>query len=108
MPRLAKVLTVHAVEKAHKARAKAILADGAAPGLYLRVGPLGSQWGAQVSGPTGRERVALGSYPTMGLGEAREAARRLGCGCAWEQERRFGGCWTPTSHTMSIGCGSGP
>ena len=61
MPRLAKVLTVHAVEKAHKARANAILADGAAPGLYLRVGPLGSQWGAQVSGPTGRERVASGA-----------------------------------------------
>jgi hypothetical protein len=37
MPRLAKVLAVHAVERAHKARAKAILADGAAPGLYLLV-----------------------------------------------------------------------
>lgn len=32
-------------------------------------------WGAQFADANGRRRVALGSYPDMGLGEAREAAR---------------------------------
>jgi integrase len=75
MPRILKPLTSQGVDKAHRTRAPAILRDGAAPGLYLSVGPLGSVWGAQLRGTTGRKRVALGSYPRMGLGEARDAAR---------------------------------
>jgi integrase len=55
------------------------LADAALPGLRLRLTPAGSaSWALACRDPHGRmRRFPLGSFPTMGLAEAREKARAL-------------------------------
>jgi integrase len=55
------------------------LADAALPGLRLRLTPAGSAtWALACRDPQGRmRRFALGSFPAMGMAEAREKARVL-------------------------------
>jgi integrase len=54
------------------------IADGACPGLRLRLATSVATWVLGCRDAAGRaRRFPLGSYPTMGLKEAREAAREL-------------------------------
>ena len=54
------------------------LSDALEPGLRLRLGPRGARWSLLTDNVAGkRSRVDLGSWPTMNVNEARDAARNV-------------------------------
>jgi integrase len=74
MPRIAKTLTAKEVEKL---RAEGLHAVGGVSGLCLKiVPPKARYWVLRATMPDGRRgEMGLGGFPTVGLAEAREAAR---------------------------------
>lgn len=55
---------------------RVVLNDDREAGLFIRVGERGAKWGVQVRTRGGQKtRVTLGSWPALGIADAREAAR---------------------------------
>lgn len=87
MARRAKELTekalAAAVAKAVRGGEKKLIAVGGVPGLHLQVRPTGQAWiyryqaGVTETGAPWRRDLGLGSYPDVGLAEARETVRDL-------------------------------
>lgn len=87
MARRAKELTekalAAAVAKAVRGDEKKLIAVGGVPGLHLQVRPPGQAWiyryqaGLTEDGRPWRRDMGLGSYPDVGLAEARERVREL-------------------------------
>jgi integrase len=75
MPKVAHELSAMAVSRLREPGMHAV---GGAPGLHLVVGKSGSRsWIARISVNGKRRDVGLGSFPTIGLADAREHARKL-------------------------------
>jgi integrase len=75
MPKIARELSAMAVSRLREPGMHAV---GGAPGLHLVVGATGSRsWIARISVNGKRRDVGLGSFPAVGLAEARESAREL-------------------------------
>lgn len=74
MPKIIAPLTANGIDKLHRAKIEKAVNDGAQPGLVFRVGRAKSTWSLLVMGAQGRKRVTLGSYPDVGLAQARELA----------------------------------
>jgi integrase len=75
MPKIARELSAMAVSRLREPGMHAV---GGAPGLHLVVGATGSRsWIARISVNSKRRDVGLGSFPAVGLAEARESAREL-------------------------------
>ena len=87
MPKRAKELTekalAAAVAKAVRGGDKKLIAVGGVPGLHLQVRPNGQAWiyryqaGVTDTGAPWQRDLGLGSYPDVGLAEARETVRDL-------------------------------
>ena len=77
MPKILPPLTASKVAAAasRKAKGRFLLRDGACPGLSFQGGPMGAVWARYTTVLGKRSHVILGTYPQMGLQEAREAAR---------------------------------
>lgn len=55
---------------------RAVLNDDREPGLCVRIGERGAKWCVQVRTRTGQKtRVTLGPWPSLGIADARDAAR---------------------------------
>ncbi len=64
------------VARAADGRERLELADDREPGLRIRAGERGAKWSVLARSPTGeRIRVPLGTWPGVGISEARDAAR---------------------------------
>lgn len=78
MPRRPKLTDIAVVKLKPKGGKRTDYADGLIPGLVLRVSPDGSRAFSlvyRVAGDPKHRRLTLGTYPTLKLGPAREAAR---------------------------------
>ena len=73
---MGKPLTALAVEKAKAGSTRREIADGLLPGLYLLVQPSGKKsWAVRYRLAGKPQKLTLGPFPTLRLGEARDEAR---------------------------------
>jgi integrase len=74
----AKVLTIQSVERMKPDPARRLeIPDAALPGLYLVVQPSGvKSWAVRYRASGKPRKLTIGSYPAIGLGDAREEARK--------------------------------
>src|SRR5215469_11975723 len=69
-------LTISLVDKLWKEGLPSRRADGGCPGLYLKItGPKAASWVLRYQLNGRRSEMGLGSYPALGLAQARETAR---------------------------------
>lgn len=74
MPKLTPAVTVKVLKALQRGEE---VADGGCPGLRARAGAGGVTWSMMVRTATGRIRVPLGEWPTIGVPEARELAAHV-------------------------------
>lgn len=75
MPKIVEPLTASQIAKLHKDCMEKAVNDGAQPGLVFRVRKGSTSWSLLTSGPSGRVRITLGSYPEVSLARARGLAK---------------------------------